>query len=210
MRLSSRTRDLIAYTLAGVAIVLRLASDWIFPGGGPFLYQLLQAFLLLVALLFLWQHLETVFLRGGQTRLAIKIGLLGIPLGLMFGFGSARLEYVRPLWPSPAQLGFMVANNIFFSAVEELEFRGFLLSWLGKRKLSPVLIVLLVTTLAALAHAHRFWQGDIRSIAFTIAANAWWTWLVYRTRSIWGAWIAHSTWNIFVLLPVLGSATNIR
>lgn len=210
MRLTNKVRKRIAFTLAGIAIILRMSSDWIFPHGGPLPYQLLQALLLLLALIFLRQHLDLIFLRGGQKQLAIRIGLLGIPFGLIFGLGNAWVEYGRPLWPSFIQMALLVVNNIFFTAVEELEFRGFLFSWLLRRNISPRFVILIVAILASLAHAHRFWQLDIRSIAFTIAVNVWWTWIVYRTRSLWGAWVAHATWNIFVLLPILGSGINTR
>ena len=201
MTISKRTREIIAFVLAGTAIILRMLSDWIFPNGGPLNYQFLQAFLLFIALIFIWKHLEIVFLRGGNMRSAIRIGLLGIPLGFLFGLGGAWLEYGKPQWGSLSQIFFMVLNNLFFSAVEELEFRGFLMSWLRRRNISPILVIMIVTLIAALVHWHRFLQGDVRSIIITIAVNAWWTWLVYRTKSLWGGWIAHATWNIFVLLP---------
>ncbi len=210
MRSTNEVHKRTAFTLAGMAIVLRMASDWIFPQGGPLPYQLLQALLLLLALIFLRHSLDLIFLRGGQKQLAIRIGLLGIPLGLIVGLGTAWFEYGRPLWPSFIQMALLIANNLFFSAVEELEFRGFLLSWFSRRNMAPRIVILVVAVLATLAHAHRFLQFDIRSIAFTLAVNVWWTWIVYRTRSLWGAWVAHATWNIFVLLPVLGSGINIR
>lgn len=210
MSLTNQVRERIAFTLAGAAIILRMASDWIFPQGGPLTYQIIQAFLLLLAIIFIRQRLDLIFLRGGRIQLAIKLALLGIPLGLIFGLGDAWMEYGHPLWPSITQLIILVANNLFFPAVEELEFRGFLFSWLLRRNISPRSVILIVSILSALAHAHRFWQFDIRSIVFTISVNVWWTWIVYRTRSLWGAWIAHATWNISVLLPVLGSKVNIR
>lgn len=191
----------MAFILAGAAIILRMASDWIFPRGGPLTYKIIQAFLLLLAIILIRQPLELIFLRGGRTQLAIKIGLLGIPLGLIFGFGDAWIEYGRPLWPGFSQLIIPVANNLFFPAVEELEFRGFLYSWLSRRNISPRSIILIVSILATLAHAHRFWQFDTRSIVITFAVNIWWTWIVYRTHSLWGpgSRTLHGTFLCFYL-----------
>ncbi|MFQ6104013.1 MAG: CPBP family intramembrane glutamic endopeptidase [Candidatus Glassbacteria bacterium] len=203
-------RERLAFIFAAFAIILRMASDWIFATGGPLPYQLLQAFFLFISILILRHDLEVIYLRGGQIRLSIKWGLLAIPLGFIFGLGDAFLSYGRPLWPDLPEFCFMAANNVFFSAVEELEFRGFLLLWLMRKKISPTLIILIVALVASLAHSHRFLEFDIRSIVITIAVNAYWTWIVYRTRCIWGAWVAHATWNIFVLLPILGTSNNIR
>ncbi|MFQ6094174.1 MAG: lysostaphin resistance A-like protein [bacterium] len=205
----SGSKRRLALTFASVAIVLRMAGDWFFPAGGPLHYQLVQAIFLFFSILILWHHLEMIYLRGGHLKLSILWGLLGIPAGLIFGLGDAWLSFGKPLWPDLSRLGFMVGNNLFFSAVEELEFRGFLLFWLFPKKISPTLVILIVALVASLAHSHRLLDFDIRSILITFAVNAWWSWIVCRTRCIWGAWVAHATWNIFVLLPVLGTVYNV-
>ncbi len=61
-------RNSMSFGLAGLAILLRIASDWLFPGGGPLPYQMLQAVLLIAALGVLHPNLDGVFLRGGRVR----------------------------------------------------------------------------------------------------------------------------------------------
>lgn len=200
----------IAYLLAGIAIGLRLASDWIFRQGGPFSYQLVQAFFLLLAIAFLAPQWHEVFLAKGRFRSALKIALWAAPIGLLMGIGDAILSYGRLYWPSWNQIILPIANNLFFPAVEELEFRGFALSWLFKKKIGKPLVIALIVTISSLAHAHRFWVIDLRAWFFVIALNLFWTWLVARTQCLWGGYIAHSLWNIFVGLPLYGLGINIR
>lgn len=153
----------IAYLLAGIAIGLRLASDWIFRQGGPFSYQLVQAFFLLLAIAFLAPQWHEVFLAKGRFRSALKIALWAAPIGLLMGIGDAILSYGRLYWPSWNQIILPIANNLFFPAVEELEFRGFALSWLFKKKIGKPLVIALIVTISSLAHAHRFWVIDLRA-----------------------------------------------
>ena len=199
----------VAYFLGLAALGLRLLSDWFFPAGGPLWYQILQCALLITALPFL-PRLDEVFLSGGLLSASIRLGFLGIPLGLFFGLGDAFMEYGHPSWPSFLQTLGPIINNLFFSAVEELEFRGFLLSFLLKLRIHVRAAFTFTVLMALVAHAHRLWHPDLRALAFTLALNAWWTWLVLRTRSLFGAWVAHASWNIFVVLPELGRGGNIR
>lgn len=208
--LKSSPRVTLAFSLAGIAIVLRMASDWLFPTGGPLPYQLAQATCLTLALVALWPNLSIVFLQGGDTRSAIQQGLLAIPLGLSVGLGWAWLRFGGPQWPTFDQLTGPIASNVFFTAVEELEFRGFLLAWLLRRGLSPTAALWLQAIIHTLAHIHRLWQGDFLSLAMTLLVTAWFGWLTYRTRSVWGAWVAHLSWNLGILLPELGTGLNIR
>lgn len=203
-------RRALAFGLAGAALALRLASDWLFREGGPLTYQLAQALLLAAGLLVLAPAHEVVFLRGGEFRRSVQLGLVAAPLGLAAGLGDALMELGGPRWPSPAAAVLPIANNLFFSAIEELEFRGFLLAWLLARRVRPALALVIVAALATLAHVHRLWAGDVRAVAFTAGLAAWWTWIALRTRSLWGAWVAHALWNVFVLLPELGLGRNLR
>lgn len=208
--LNSSTRRTVAFAFAGVAIALRMASDWLFPTGGPLPYQLAQAACLSLALLILWPDLSLVFLLGGENRRAIREGLAALPLGLAVGVGWALLRFGGPQWPSVEQTIGPVAGNIFFTAVEELEFRGFLLAWLLKRGFSSGAAIGLQAVIHTLAHSHRIGQGDLLSLAVTLLVTLWFGSLALRTRSLWGAWAAHLSWNIGILLPELGAGLNVR
>ncbi len=53
--MEEKNRVRIVFILAGAAIFLRMASDWIFPLGGPLTYQIIRASLLLLAIIFIRQ-----------------------------------------------------------------------------------------------------------------------------------------------------------
>lgn len=195
----------MAFGMAAFAILLRLASDWLFASGGPLPYQMIQAALLGLAMILLWPRLEMVFLRNGRHRRSIFEGLLALPLGIIIGLVSALMMYGAPQWPSINLAAMMIANNLFFPAVEELEFRGFLLGWLSRRKSPSMAVVVLVSALHTLAHPHYLWSGNSVSALWVFLVGLWWGGLTLRTRSLWGAYIAHALFNIFYFLPLLGA-----
>ena len=63
MQLKPETREKVSFSLAGIAVLLRMASDWLFPNGGPLWYQIVQAIFLGLALVGLWPRLEVVYLK---------------------------------------------------------------------------------------------------------------------------------------------------
>ena len=113
--------------------------------------------------------------------------------------------------PNVERLVPAVSYNLFFPVVEELEFRGFVLGWLLRRGVKTRVAFCIVGALSSLAHAHRFVPPvDFRSVVFTIGIAAWWTWIELRTRNLIGSAVAHASWNIGVLWPLLGLPGNIR
>jgi membrane protease YdiL (CAAX protease family) len=202
-------RKRAAFGLAGVAIVLRMASDWLFPNGGPLYYQAIQAGLLLLAILLLWQQLKTIFLTGGDVKRSVRSGLLAIPFGIIGGLVIAWVRFGGPQWPTLAQAAALIGNNLFFPVVEELEFRGFFLSWMLEKRISPGYAVWLVAGIHLLAHIHLFWQHNYLMAAVTLGVFVWYGFITVRTRSLWGALIAHAGVNIFGFLPSAGSGTDI-
>jgi len=202
-------RKRAAFGFAGVAIVLRMASDWIFPNGGPLYYQAIQAGLLLAAIILIWQQLETIFLKGGNIKSSVREGLLAIPFGIIGGLAIAWTLFGGPQWPTLTQAAILIGNNLFFPVVEELEFRGFFLSWMLEKRVSPGYAVWLVAVIHLLAHIHLFLQGNYVMAAVTLAVFVWYGYTTIRTRSLWGALIAHAAVNIFGFLPSAGSGTDI-
>ena len=168
MTLDLHTREKMAFGIAALAVLLRFASDWLFASGGPLPYQMLQAILLGSALF----------------KRSVREGLLALPLGLFLGFGSAWMSQ-GGLQPPPLDMAVVViANNLFFPAVEELEFRGVLLGWLSRTKLSPMLAVFFVAILHMLAHPHYLWEGNYISALSVLLAGLWWGSVTLRTRSL--------------------------
>lgn len=92
-----------------------------------------------------------------------------------------------------------------------MEFRGFFLGCLISRKPSPALAVGIVSIAHLLAHPHYFWQGNWLTVATLLPLLLlWFGWLTLRTRSLWGAYVAHASFNIFAFLPMLGAGVSTR
>ena len=81
----AKWREVLAFSLGGIAILLRMASDWLFPQGGPLPYQMLQVAFLIMAVVAIWPRLDMIFLRGGDDKKSLKYGLVVAPLGIAFG-----------------------------------------------------------------------------------------------------------------------------
>jgi membrane protease YdiL (CAAX protease family) len=71
------------------------------------------------------------------------------------GMGMAWLRLGGPQWPTLGQTISPIANNVFFTAVEELEFRGFLLSFLLRAGMRSTGAVWLQAIVHTLTHIHR-------------------------------------------------------
>ena len=59
-----------------------------------------------------------------------------------------------------------------------------------------------------LAHAHWVLQGEYAMVAIGLAMFLWLGYITATTRSIWGAYVAHASWNIFGFLPLIASGYN--
>jgi membrane protease YdiL (CAAX protease family) len=196
-------REMAAFVVAGLVILLRLTSDWLFAQGGPLWYQGVQAALLVVAVLLLWPSLGRVFLKGGDNKASIKEGLIAVPLGIAFGLLGAFALYHGLTPPSTDQALTVIGNNLFFPAVEELEFRGFMLAWLLGKNVSPGKAIVITVLIHVLAHPHRAWNGQYYMLVLSLIVFLWYGSLVVRTRSLWGAYVTHASFNIFGFLPTV-------
>ena len=199
------SREKIGFGLGWVAILLRLASDWIFSSGGPLAYQLLQAAFLALGIACLWPNVHAVFLTNGRHLPSIREGLVALPVGLVLGTVTAYTRFGALQWPTIGQTIAPIADNVFFTAVEELEFRGFLLALLLRLGVRSPTAVWLQAIVHTLAHTHRLWQGYYLSLVGTLLITMWLGSLALRTRSLWGPWVAHLSWNVAILLPELGT-----
>ena len=201
-------RTAVVFGLAGLAIALRLASDWVFPRGGPLEYQLAQALLLVIAIGVLGSDRDQIFLRGGSPRPGLREIAIAIPLAFAGGLALAYARFGGPQWPTWNRAAVIVGNNLFFPAVEEVEFRAFLLAWVlrvtGRARLS----IWLVAAVHTLAHAHWLFDRNAVMLATSFALFAWYGSLTLRTRSIWPAIAAHAAVNIFGFLPTTGGGAR--
>lgn len=131
------------------------------------------------------------FLRGHASGLA---GLFGVVMVIWIA-GGLQLTSVAPALSTPASLVPIVLLLFTFalqSSVEELLFRGWLLSVLAK-KFNVVIAVLVSSALFSLVHfnprAH--WLVPVGTFLFGLFACAW----VLRTRNVLGIMGWHAGWN---------------
>jgi len=131
------------------------------------------------------------FLRGHATGLA---GLLGIVMVIWIS-GGLQFTKGAPAFSHPASLVPIVLLLFTFalqSGVEELLFRGWLLSVLAKKFNVPI-AVMVSSALFSLMHFNprTHWLVSVGTFLFGLFACAW----VLRTRSVLGIMGWHAGWN---------------
>jgi membrane protease YdiL (CAAX protease family) len=213
-------------------IATALAGDWVISGfarispeGNPLDPKALVAFTLvpfgfLMTVLLCWvrfverRPFESLGIRG---RRPLREFLHGHAAGLagLFGtvmviwlFDGLRLTSVAPAFSQPISLvpiTLLLFTFALQASVEELLFRGWLLSVLA-RKFNLSIAVVVSSALFSLVHfnprAH--WFVSVGTFLFALFACAW----VVRTRSVLGIMGWHSGWNWLLAvgfgLPVTG------
>ncbi|MEO7794867.1 MAG: type II CAAX endopeptidase family protein [Thermoanaerobaculia bacterium] len=176
---------------------------------------------------FLW-----AWVRGVERRSLATIGLVeGRRLrtflhGLGVGGGTSALVvaaiwlaggYVKgaflPAWTSPAamlQIAILLLGFIVQSSVEEIIFRGWLLSAVA-RKLNLSLALILTSLVFMLLHysPHQHWSLMLGTFVFSLFACAW----AIGSDSIWGVMGWHAGWNWLIAvgfeLPITGLTTGL-
>jgi membrane protease YdiL (CAAX protease family) len=137
------------------------------------------------------EHKVREFLHGHALGLA---GLLGIVMVIWMAGGLA-LTAVAPAFSQPASLVPMVLLLFTFalqSSVEELLFRGWLMSVLAKKFNVPVAVVVSSALFSLLHFSPRaHWLVPVGTFLFGLFACAW----VLRTRSVLGIMGWHAGWN---------------
>src|SRR3972149_2483648 len=148
------TREKIGFAFGWVAILLRLANDWLFASGSPLPYLLAQAAFLGVGIAYLWPNLAAIFLGSGRHRQSLREGLVALPVGLLLAAVSAYTRYGALEWATVDQTLGALVGNVLFTAIEELEFRGFLLALLLRLGGRPSTAVWLQALVPTLGHTH--------------------------------------------------------
>lgn len=127
-------------------------------------------------------------------------------------FGGYETGLVAPAFSTPISLSYIFLLLVGFgiqSSVEELVFRGWLLSALT-RKFNLMTGVIISSALFTLMHFNSAnpWHDNILIVIFSLFACAW----VIRTGNIWGAMGWHAGWNWFTAvgfeLPITGLETG--
>lgn len=144
------------------------------------------------------------FLRG----LAIGMATVALVVFAIWTAGGMRAAGVAAAWRSPGSLphiGMLLLSFAFQASVEEIMFRGWLLSVLA-RKSNVALAVALVSLVFTLLHysPHQPPLVMMGSFLFSLFACVW----ALRTGNIWGVMGWHTGWNWLLAtgfeLPVTG------
>lgn len=144
------------------------------------------------------------FLAGLGVGLATST-LVVAAIGLAGGYAVREL---LPAWASASALGRMailLAGFAVQSSVEEILFRGWLMSAIA-RKLNLVLAVVLTSTVFMLLHysPHQAWDVMLGTFLFSLFACAW----ALHSGNIWGVMGWHAGWNWLIAvgfeLPITG------
>ncbi len=172
------------------------------------------------AVLFAWvrfverRSLATIGLLGDRPWRTVLAGLgIGLAtstlvvaaIGLAGGYA---LGEILPAWASPPALlrmAILLAGFAVQSSVEEILFRGWLMSAIARR-LNVVLAVVLTSTVFMLLHysPHQAWDIMLGTFLFSVFACAW----ALTTGNIWGVMGWHIGWNWLIAvgfeLPITG------
>lgn len=149
------------------------------------------------------------FLQG----VLIGIGTIALVVAAIWAAGGMQAADYGPAWRSPGSLmhiGLLLLSFSFQASVEEIMFRGWLLSVIA-RKANVALAVLLVSLAFTLLHysPHQAPLVTLVSFLFSLFACAW----ALRTGNIWGVMGWHTGWNWLLAtgfeLPVTGISSHL-
>ena len=144
------------------------------------------------------------FLHG----LLVGIGTISLVVFAIWTAGGMRSAGFAAAWNSPGSLmhiGLLLFSFAFQASIEEIMFRGWLLSVLA-RKANVAVAVLLVSLVFCLLHysPHQPLRIVLCTFLFSLFACLW----SLRTGNIWGVMGWHTGWNWFLAtgfeLPVTG------
>ena len=150
-----------------------------------------------------------IYVRG----LAIGLGTVSLVVAAISAAGGMQAGGFGAAWSSPDNLmhiGFLLPSFMFQAGVEEVIFRGWLLSALA-RKTSVVVAVVLVSLTFCFLHysPHQAPLIILGTFLFSWFACAW----ALRTGNIWGVMGWHAGWNWLLAtgfeLPVTGIDTHL-
>ena len=140
--------------------------------------------------------------------LLIGIGTIALVVAAIWLAGGMRADGIAPAWQSPLSLlhiGLLLPSFMFQAGVEEILFRGWMLSAVA-RKAGVMVAVLLVSAVFCLLHfsPQQAPLVTLVTFLFSLFACAW----TLRSGNIWGVMGWHAGWNWLLAigfeLPVTG------
>jgi membrane protease YdiL (CAAX protease family) len=149
------------------------------------------------------------FLRG----LAVGFGTIALVVTAIWMAGGMQAAGLGPAWRSPVSLlhiGLLLLGFVFQASVEEVIFRGWMLSVVA-RKTNVAVAVLLVSLVFCLLHFSPQQPPLVMLVTFlfSLFACAW----ALRTGNVWGVMGWHAGWNWLLAtgfeLPVTGITAHV-
>ena len=140
--------------------------------------------------------------------LSIGIGTISLVVLAIWATGGMQAAGLGPAWRSPASLmhiGLLLMGFAFQASVEEVIFRGWLLSVLARKSNVTLAVVLVSLTFCFLHYSpHQAPLITLGTFLFSLFACAW----VLQAGSVWGVMGWHAGWNWLLAtgfeLPVTG------
>jgi len=154
-------------------------------------------------------HRARTFLRGLAIGFATSSGVVGA-IWLASGYSAGEYAKAFSSLSSLMSIGFLLICFAVQSSVEEILFRGWLLSAVA-RKLNVTLAVGITSILFTLLHygPHQHWRVTLGVLLFSLFTCGW----ALRTGNIWGVMGWHSGWNWLLAVgfqvPITGLDTKL-
>jgi len=218
-RLRANAKMLASLLLGGAAILLAIIAvrsgltpmvDGMFHPGEQWLSAIRRVGIFVAATAAYWAYVRW-FEKRPATELQLRlkplllgavagVGLVGIPIALLFAFDAYEALLFRGF--SPALLG-VAGLIVVAAALEELVYRA-LLFRLTERTWGTVAALVVQALLFAAQHLENLSQGsatDVLALMVSVALlGLLWASIFVLTRNLWAGVANHATWNFTILL----------
>ena len=218
-RLRASAKVLVSLLLGGAAILLAIVAvrkgliplvDGLFHPGEQWLSAIRRVGIFVATTAAYWAYVRWFEKRRAtelQLRLkplllgaAAGIGLVGIPIALLFAFGAYEALLFRGF--SPALLG-AAGLIVVAAALEELVYRA-LLFRLTERAWGTVAALVVQAQLFAAQHLENLSEGsgaDLLALLMSVSVlGLLWASIFLLTRNLWASVANHAAWNFTILL----------
>ena len=158
-------------------------------------------------ILYMGDSLEAVFLKGGNIRKGLTLGLLVSPLSLIQFYAQTGFSLTVGFGQIVAWLPSMIVFAGLNSLMEEIMFRGLFLSRF-EPLFGPRGSLALISVIFALFHVALLpfmgLETTVAFVSFLFLQGYAWGYTIQKSGSIWGAVIAHAVADVLFVLAAFG------
>ena len=218
-RLRASARMLASLLLGGAAILLAIIAvrkgliplvDGLFQPGEQWLSAIRRVGIFVAATAAYWAYVRW-FEKRRATELPLRlkplllgaaagVGLVGIPIALLFAFGAYEALLFRGFSPALVGVGGLI---VVAAALEELVYRA-LLFRLTERAWGTVAALVVQALLFAAQHLENLSQGSATDVLMLLVSvsvlGLLWAGIFVLTRNLWAGVANHAAWNFTILL----------